>query len=270
MNETGKISSPQGNRTSSAKSLQRALTILECIAQHQEGVSVKAISEELGMNKPIISKILDTFEQNDYVSVNPDTHRFFIGNKILLLSHRLTRSMDLLSVARPLMVDLNAKTNESINLASYIQSTNDLVYISTIDGTHKLHLTNEPGTKPISLSSSAVGKALFASLSPQELSVALAQHPIQPRTRYSIRTEEALMKDLALVRKRGYAVANEETFESVIGIAATLYGENRKILGCIAVTGPKSRFPDNIIKEYGALVSEAARKISLQMGCFEE
>jgi len=270
MSNTQAAETAGGNRADAAKSLQRALTILECIAQHPSGVTVKQLSQELGMNKPIICKILQTFEENEYVSAERTAvPQYRLGTKILLLSHQMTRSLDLLTVARPVMIELNTLTDESVNLAIYSEAAHELVYISTIDGNHKLRLTNGPGMKPV-LTSSAVGKALLAALPEEERRIALEHHPIQPRTRHSIRTVAELYERLPVIAEQGYAVANEETIEGVIGVGTVIYGVNRRIIGSIAITGPKTRIPEETVRRYGTLVSEAARRISLQMGWYDD
>lgn len=258
----------QGNRSDSAKSLQKALRILECVALYPNGASVKTLSETLMMNKPIISKNLAAFEEMGYVIQDPVTHTFRLGTKLLYLSHKMTSSLDLYSIARPVMAELNRQTEETVNLALYSISARNLVYIGTIDGNHKLRLTNAVGTSP-NLTSSAVGKALMAFLPAQELEQVLEKTAIRPRTRYSINSQSELMEQLDITRRRGYAISNEETIEGVLGVAAPIYGVDAQIIGAIAVTGPKMRFPDHIIRRYGALVMRAAGDISRQMGYLE-
>lgn len=258
----------QGNRSDTAKSLKKALRILECVALYPNGATVKQISETLLMNKPLISKNLAVFEEMEYVIRDPGTHTFRLGTKLLYLSHKMTSSLDLYSMARPFMAELNRQTEETVNLALYNATAHNLVYIGTIDGNHKLRLTNAVGTSPV-LTSSAVGKALMAFLPRGELAQVLESNSILPRTRFSISSQNELDEQLDITRKRGYAISDEETIEGVLGIAAPIYGVDEQIIGTIAVTGPKMRFPDHIIRRYGALVMRAARDISRQMGCLD-
>lgn len=258
-------SSPRGNRSDSAKSLQKALTILECVSQFPNGASVKQISETLSMNKPIVSKTLGTFLEMGYVIQDPITLTYRLGTKLLYLSNKMTSSLDLYAIAKPTMQRLNQETGETINLALYNEQLHNLVYIHTIDGNHKLRLSNTIGTSP-NLYSSAVGKSVLAYLPPEILQHILDVEPFCPRTKFSIHSKEELFANLEITRAQGFALSDEETIIGVRGIAAPIYKADKSILGSLAITGPKTRFPDSIVAQYGMLIREASREISSQLG----
>jgi DNA-binding IclR family transcriptional regulator len=245
------------------KTLQKSIAILEQVACFQHGVGVTQLSDTLLINKSTVSKTLSVFESLGYVTQNADSELFSLGPKLLFLGQKMLDSLDLLTVARPVILKLNNKTNETINLAAY--TNRSLVYIDTIPGNHSLKLTNSVGAVPV-ISCSAVGKAMLAFMPPEARNEVLENIELTANTKYSIKTKEELKSDIEAITRRGFSVSNEETHLGVVGIAAPVFGFSRNLIAVLAVTGPKIRFPENTVRAYGQLVCESAKEISRKMG----
>ena len=66
--------------------VERALAMLEAVAQESEGLSNAEISRKLQMPKSSASYILRTLEKQGYLNRNPETGKYRVGLKVLSLS----------------------------------------------------------------------------------------------------------------------------------------------------------------------------------------
>ena len=92
----------------------------------------------------------------------------------------------------------------------------DVIYLARHDGRQQVRLTSGIGRR-LPAMSTATGKAALASLDDPELERRLADLTELPgHTPRSHRRVEDLMADLLEVRRRGYAIDDEETVEGVV------------------------------------------------------
>jgi IclR family transcriptional regulator, acetate operon repressor len=61
------------------------------------------------------------------------------------------------------------------------------------------------------------------------------------RTGHTITSREALAADLAEVRRRGYAVTNEELEPGLVAVAAPVYRDGAAVVAALSVSGPATR-----------------------------
>jgi DNA-binding IclR family transcriptional regulator len=113
----------------------------------------------------------------------------------------------------------------------------------------------------------ASGKAIMA-YGPPELVTSLyadrdSLQRLTPRTLVSL---QALQDDFARIRRRGYAIDNEEHEEGVGCVAAPLFDHTGRPCAAISVSGPSARILHADTTELGALLLEHSAKISNGLG----
>jgi len=97
--------------------VERALSMLEIVAQEPEGMSNAEISRKLQIPKSSASYILRTLEKQNYVNRDEETGKYRVGLKILSLSRGALSGIDVREVALPIMRNLMEKTNLTCHLA---------------------------------------------------------------------------------------------------------------------------------------------------------
>jgi DNA-binding IclR family transcriptional regulator len=116
-----------------------------------------------------------------------------------------------------------------------------------MDGTLVLHAT-------------ANGKAFLATLD-DAAALALARRggfgAVRPTPR-TMQEDAALLADLALVRARGYGLAEEEAELGVTAVAVAIAGPEGTALGSVSVAGPSMRLPPARVPDLAAALREAA------------
>src|SRR3981081_4952322 len=84
-------------------SVERALAMLEAVAQDSEGMSNADISRKLKIPKSSASYILRTVEKQGILHRNSDTGKYRVGLKVLSLSRGALIGIDVREVALPIM-----------------------------------------------------------------------------------------------------------------------------------------------------------------------
>src|SRR6185312_13350906 len=112
--------------------------------------------------------------------------------------------------------DLYEATHETVHLGVLVGS--HVLYIDKISGRYSSPVATQIGTrKPMYCT--ALGKAILA-FSPPELLASLLREPLTRYTAHTISTPEALLRELAEVRKAGVAYDREEYTLGITCVAA--------------------------------------------------
>lgn len=87
--------------------------------------------------------------------------------------------------------------------------------------------------------------------------------------RYNDRTitsREVYLRELESVRKKGYAIDNEEEMSGVICVGAPILNYTGYPCGAIWISGPKDRLSDSVISDTVKVIKEVAGEISNELG----
>src|ERR687891_1005085 len=250
-------------RRDSVQSLERAFDLLEALAEGGE-LGVTELAERTGLVPSTAHRLLATLTKRDYVTQNAISGRYLLGYKVVEvasgLEHRLSR---LRAPARPHLGGVQQATGETANLV--ILDGDHVVYVDQVEGTRRVRMFTIVGTAALAHTTGS-GKAILA-YGPPEVAAALYDGRelarLTPRT---LVTLEALQDDFTRIRRRGYAIDNEEHEEGVGCVAAPLFDHTGRPCAAISVSGPSARIVDADTAELGALLVEHAGQISEALG----
>src|SRR5439155_22888691 len=145
---------------------------------------------------------------------------FALGQKLAQLGAAYLSSVDLVREFHDACSGLPSWFGETVQLA--VLDELDAVYLARRDGTHPVRLSSEPG-RHLPASCTAVGKAMLALLTPDELESRLAGIDRLPMlTARSLATPAELLTAVEQVRSAGYALDDEEAVEGVLCVAGAL------------------------------------------------
>src|SRR5258707_15561144 len=95
---------------SPSAAVERALAMLEAVAQESDGLSNAEISRNLNIPKSSASYILRTLETRGYLTRDAASGRYRVGLKILSLSRGALGGRDVRGIALPVMRHLSRET----------------------------------------------------------------------------------------------------------------------------------------------------------------
>lgn len=158
---------------------------------------------------------------------------------------------------RPSLERLRNRINETIFHG--VQSNSRGIILAAARASKTLTISSSPGGGTIPFLAGAVGKAYLASLSETQALAVIQEKGLRKYTSASILDETAYLKELARVRRDGFALDNEEYLAGVNALAMSL-GLHRGLPLLVWVVGftysmPKERMPQ-IIHETLAAAEE--------------
>ncbi len=232
------------NDKSQVQVIARAATILRALEDESGGLSLGQIAQRVNLARSTVQRIVAALECEKLVIAATPNGRVRLGPAILRLAASV-RS-DFIALARPFLEKLSAELHETVDLS--VVKKDHLVFIDQVIGSQRLRTVSAVG-ETFPLHCTANGKAYLAQLSDQAIEKLIGRSYEQrtPNTRITI---DALLADLAAVRRTGVAYDREE---HTLGISAAGVAL-RDPLGnsvAISVPVPAQRFADQ-----EALVSE--------------
>ncbi len=248
---------------STIKSVRTALTLLELVGASRGGARVTDLAEKSGIGKASVSKMLSTLAEQGYVRRDPVSRTFFLGYKLIELSTSLIESVDIRRAARPALEALEAAVNEVINLATY--HNGDLIYIDKYEGTKSLRMHSIIGGRA-GWTYTSVGKVVFAFLPAQEQAYILDSLSFTARTKFSLTSREAFLKEVAEAKRLGYAFDMEENVDGIVCVGAPVFDYSGKVVGGVSISTPTVRGDKKHLEGMAATLLGACREISAALG----
>jgi len=243
--------------------VERALAILEAVAQESDGLSNAEISRKLQIPKSSASYILRTLENQGYLNRLAETGKYRVGLKVLSLSRGALSGIDVREVALPIMRHLMEKTNLTCHLA--ILDGPDAVYIEKVEPQGFIRMDTWVGRR-MRVHATSVGKALVAHIPQERLEKILAERSMEKRTSKTITTLPRLLKDLEKVRQQGYAVDDEENNMGARCVGAPVFNQDGAIEASIGLSGTTNQVNPETMPRILEALKDAARHISMGMG----
>jgi DNA-binding IclR family transcriptional regulator len=251
------------HQESPSVAVERALAMLEAVAQEPEGLSNAEISRKLQIPKSSASYILRTLESRGYLNRDADSGKYRVGLKILSLSRGALSGIDVREVALPVMRHLMEKTSLTCHLA--ILDGPDAVYIEKVEPTGFLRVDTWVGRR-MRVHATSVGKALVAYIPQERLEKILAQSGMEKRTAKTITTLPRLLKELEKVRAQGYAIDDEENNMGARCLGAPVFNQQGAIEAAVGLSGTINQVNVQTMPRIVEALKDAARHISMQLG----
>jgi IclR family KDG regulon transcriptional repressor len=243
-------------------SIKKTFSILKLFAEQPE-LGITEIACLMGMAKGSVYRYVTTLKRIGLLEQNPGNEKYRPAVGLLEFSSLYVNHLDWPNVVRPFMNILSDKTGEDIFLA-VLDKTN-IVYVDKIEG-KQLRLNSQIGFRRPAYCT-ATGKALLAGLSQQQLLELYKGKELMRFTEHTITSLNALLEELALIRKKGYSFDNEEYTPGIVGIAATFQGYNGEIVGSLAVSCTRIRIGNSEVEEeIAAMVIDICKEISRRLG----
>lgn len=249
------------------QSVARALDLLELLADAtiDEGLSVTEIADAMGLSKSAAFAILQTLLRGGYIADRGtgQQRRYRLGRGLTRLGDRARAQTPLREIAHPVLRRLADELRLSVRLGVLLED--GIAVVERVDAPGGLRIDLRMGDREL-LHTTAVGKAILATCSDQEARSLLAHRELVERTQHSITDIDAIIKHLAVVRDRGYAIDDEEDYEGITCIGAAIRDHTGSAAAAVSVTTLKAGLtPERLAQIGGAMVTGAA-EISVALG----
>lgn len=196
----------------------RLFGTLELLAD-RGSLPLMEVARAEGLNKATAHRILRSLICMGYARQNEDG-TYGLTLKLASLADKIVGREDLTAVIHPYLKQLMEETGETVHLVRR-EGTN-AVYIDKVEAeTGRVRMDSQIGGR-IPLYCSGVGKAICAEMKAAEVAEIWQESDIRRITPYTITDYEDFLYALEEVRKKGYALDNEENESGVRCIASSI------------------------------------------------
>ncbi|MGP3928645.1 IclR family transcriptional regulator [Nonomuraea sp. KM88] len=239
----------------SVQSVERALDVLEALAEHGGEAGLSEIAARTGLPYGTIHRLLQTLLARGYVRQESD-RRYALGGGLVRLGG-IAESM--VGVwAQPYLGKMVELSGETANLA--VLEGDFIVYVAQAPSPRRLRMFAEVGRRVLP-HSTAVGKVLLAGRPASEAVAVFERTGMPRRTPNTITELTAMLVELERVRSCGYAMDLGEEELGVHCLAVPVWDGDR-VVAAMSVSGPAERI-DGLDRDE---LAEGMRKIALDFG----
>jgi len=245
------------------RAVERAAQILLALASGTPRLGVSEISEIVDVPKPTVHTMLRTLERHGLVVQEVDGGKYALGPAVLQLGNAYLDGSELRARSATWADRLARQTGEAVwvgvlsgyrvVVVHHALRPDDLVQILEVGAAVPWHAC-------------ALGHAIAANMSNLAVN-ALLHGPLPRLTGRTLTDPSALLKTVATVRGRGYAVEDQEATLGDAGIAAPVFDWSGRTVGALGIVGPVQRLlADGQERRLADAVRSTARALSRDLG----
>ena len=240
----------------------RALSLLDRLARQREPMSLAELTSELALPKSSVHGLCNTLMSFGYLRRQPDG-AFLIGPRVMNLAEAFVSGTDVAQQFSALWADAGAAPEETVVLS--VLSGTDALYVAVRNSARPLGLAFNVGMRlPAYLSGS--GKAMLAQHEPDDVRRRFSEGLHARLTRKGPRDLPALLKELALTRRRGFSVDDETVREGVYSFGAPVFDASGATVAGVAVCINKVLLGADGGERYRQAAQNVAQTLSQRLG----
>jgi IclR family acetate operon transcriptional repressor len=251
-----------GSGRPKVQSVDRTLDVLESLASRRGATGISELSGLVGLHVSTVHRLLATLVDRGYVRQDPESSRYHLGSRIFTLASAADLHLDLRLVARPYLERLMRASGETANLVT--ASENEVVYLDQVASMHLVKMFTASGMRA-PLYCTGTGKVMLA-FKGGDFALPVLGTPMRRFTARTITTAAALENELGAIRKRGYAVDNEEMEDGVRCLAVPVFDRRRECVGALSISGPTTRMTADRVERLAVTARQIGEELSRQLG----
>lgn len=274
-----------GRRNSSG--LTRDLELLEVLSSEEAaragGLGVVRVAELAGRDKAVVSRSLATLAEVGLLERDPATLAYRVGSRIYSLA-AITAEATLAREGRAAVQRIAQMTRETTHLC-VLRGGNVLTILSELSP-HEFRSTGWEGVTTAAWRTPS-GRVLLSDWDEGALRAWYAEHghdrvilgPLNPamqapgfslleeppRDKARVTDFDSLLREIAVINGRGYALLEEEMEAGVVGASAPVTNYAGRVIAAINVSGPALRVGKQL-DALGVHVARAAAELSAKIG----
>lgn len=237
-----------------ATSTGRALAVLDCFSASSPALTLSEIARALG--QPVSSTHRQVRELAEWGALERDEQRRYrIGLHLWEVGSLAPRPKGLREASLPFLEDLYEATRENVQVA--VLDGTEVVYVERIFGHHATRIIARPGAR-LPSHVTGVGRVLLAYADPDVVDQVLSR-PLERFTRYTIVSPAELRRELAEIRRNGYAISDRQVELVSTSAAAPIRRRGGEVVAALSIIIPSE---GDTVRQFIPAVLAAAHGIS--------
>ncbi len=240
-------------------SVAQGLALLERFGG-QRALTLTELVRELGWTKTTTFRYLATLASLGYLELDRQTRRYRPTVKVLRLGAAYLAALTIPELALPHLERLSERFGESANMA--VLDHTEVVYVARVESRRILSTNLGVGSR-LPAHCTSMGKVLLAWLDEASLRRTLSEMAFTRFTPRTVTSTARLREALRAVRRKGYAINDQEMDLGLRSCAAPVFDRNGAAVAAVNVSVSSARATrDDVEARYVPPVLAAAREIS--------
>ena len=219
------------------QSFQRGLDVIRAFDAEHPTMTLSEVARATGLARAAARRFLLTLVELGYLRV--EDRRFRLTPRVLELGQAYLAGLSLPDLALPYMRDFVAEKRESASLA--VLDGDEIVYVAHVTASRIMSVAVGVGTRDPAVMTS-LGRVLLAGQPDEWLEEYVAKVELVRLTERTITSRAALAKELALIRKQGWSMVDQELEEGVCALAAPIHDASGEVVASVNVAVNASRW----------------------------
>lgn len=236
------------------QALVRGLRVLEIVSRRRDATTLTDLHQESELPKSTLVRLLSALTDLDYLNRVDERPAYRLGHKVAGLSAAYLDSIDVADLVSDRMGEIAQTTRQTANLA--VLDGAEVLHLAVLSPQRLLRFDAAVGGRAPAWRT-GLGKALLASLPPEELVHHVPAEQWEPGPSQAIKGLDELREDLTRTRRRGYAVDDNEYTEGLTCLAVPIRVDDETV-AALSVSGPSGEFTRNRRSEWVSLLQECA------------
>lgn len=259
----GLDASEANSRSRRVKAVDHAIDVLQILGTVERGLGVSDIARRSGMSKTAVYHLLCTLETRRFVARDPDTGSYRLDWALYELGSNVVHSVELTRIARHYLDHLATQTAEFVLLG--ILDDESVLYLDRGEATSNFRVTANTGRR-FPLHCTATGKVLLAFSTDNELVERTLRGPMSKMTDDTITDPQKMRREIAQVRRSGYATCWQEGEVGLSSIAVPVHDHRGRVLAALAIVGVSARLNDATAQQHLVPLRSTVRGIESRLG----
>lgn len=244
--------------------VSRAFRVLAFMAdEERDAWGLRELAAGVGMHPSTVHRLLGLLEAEGLV-YQDESGDYGLGSEFVRVAWRTAGRRTLRQVAFPFLRRLRDETGETSLLAIYDGGRRAMMLVASVESEHAVRNVR-PLYTWMPVHGGATGRALLAFL-PEDEREAVLSGPLTAVTDATPTDPHALARNLAAVRRKGYALSRGERVPGGVGVAAPVLGPGGRLAGAVGITMPAQRFAARDEARLAGTVLAAASDVAARIG----
>lgn len=228
-----------GPRVRPVPAVTRSIAILRLLGRGGEAMTLKAISQELGMVTSTCLHILRVLVEEGLVKVDAGTKRYSLGVGMLTLARSVIESSPFPVLAQPVLDRISSAANVTA-IGVEVAGSDHMVVLALSRSTAPFRLHVDVGSRfPALISATGRLVAAFSNFSEKELERRFKA------LRWDQAPEFAVWKaDVDAVRRQGYSLDRNNYINGVVVIAVPVFDSHQRMTHAMVAAGLAEQLDD--------------------------
>ena len=243
-------------------SYRKMMVVLECFDTAARRMTLAEIARQADLPRPTAHRILTALREIGFLEQDGRGGAYGLGIRLFELGSLALANMDLHREAKPFVDRLARLSEEAVHVGVF----NGLEIVVVEREEHGERAANNAyRTEGAPAYCTGVGKAVLA-FQDKTLIAKVVKAGLKAFTNSTITSAAELNRELARIRRQGYAIDNGEHQLWVHCVAAPIRNAAGRVFAAISVTGPSDRITQRRMQLLAGPVVQAADSISRHLG----